>query len=51
MKKTICILSALCLLAALAGCGGKSEEARQGSGLVSQSSTVDQVLAAGAEKE
>ena len=51
MKKTICILLALCLLAALAGCGGKNEEARQGSGLVNQSSTVDQVLAAGAEKE
>ena len=51
MKKAFCLLLALLLLMALTACGGNTEEAaRQGSGVVSQSSTVDQVLA-GAGKE
>ena len=45
MKKAFCLLLALLLLVALTACGGNTEgAARQGSGTVSMSGTVDQVL-------
>ena len=52
MKKTVLIILALLLLLSLAACGEKTEDAaRQGSGLVSQSSTVNQILESAAAGE
>ena len=52
MKKTCLIILSLLLLLSLAACGEKAEDAaRQGSGLVSQSSTVNQILESAAGEE
>ncbi len=52
MKKTVLILLALLLVLSLAACGEKTEDTvRQGSGLVSQSSTVNQILESAAAGE
>ena len=44
MKKVVVILSALALFVSLSACGGVATEARQGTGLRNNSSTVSQIL-------